>query len=327
MRVVVLGRKQPITSATAQFARRSLLSLGIRALLAASSLNPLSASADPCIGQGVELQVLGSGGPELEDKRASSSYLVWQDGRPRILVDSGGGSALRFGQSGAQVAQLDAFLFTHLHIDHSADFAALIKSSYFEERDRKLPVYGPTGNAEFPSTTEFVAALFDPNHGVYRYLGDFLLGKDGGYVLQAYDVALREHEMRTVFNGEGVTAAAARVIHGGVPALGWRVSVGGKTIVFSGDGNGDNGNLELLAKKADLFVAHNAIPEGETGSARQLHMPPSVIAHIAQVAGVGRVVLSHRMLRTLGRESETLAVIARVYSGRVTFANDLDCFR
>ena len=101
----------------------------------------------------------------------------------------------------------------------------------------------------------------------------------------------------------------------------------GKSIVFSGDGNGDNGNLELLARDADLFVAHNAIPEGETGAARQLHLPPSVIARIAHAAGVKRIVLSHRMLRTLGREAETLAVIARVYSGPVTLADDLDCFR
>src|SRR5260370_42680707 len=98
-----------------------------------------AADAQTCGREGVAVQVLGSGGPELEDKRASSSYLVWQDGRPRILVDSGGGSALRFGQAGAHVAQLDAILFTHLHIDHSADFPALIKSSYFEERRLPLP--------------------------------------------------------------------------------------------------------------------------------------------------------------------------------------------
>ena len=95
--------------------------------------------------KGVELQVLGSGGPGSEDKRASTSYLLWQDGRPRVLIDSGGGSALNFGRSGAHVAQLDAILFTHLHIDHSADFPALINSSYFEERKEPLPVYGPTG--------------------------------------------------------------------------------------------------------------------------------------------------------------------------------------
>jgi ribonuclease BN (tRNA processing enzyme) len=42
-----------------------------------------------------------------------------------VPIDSGGGSALRFGQAGAHVAQLDAVLFTHLHIDHSADLIRL----------------------------------------------------------------------------------------------------------------------------------------------------------------------------------------------------------
>jgi ribonuclease BN (tRNA processing enzyme) len=296
------------------------------ALLCASSLAPVVAAAATCTAQGVQVQVLGSGGPELEDKRASSSYLVWKDGRPRILIDSGGGSALRFGQAGAHVAQLDAVLFTHLHIDHSADFPALIKSSYFEERELPLPVYGPPGNESFPSTTEFVADLFDGKRGAYRYLADFLAGKDGGYSLQAHDVALTAHEIRTVVSAHDLLLDATQVIHGGVPAIAWRISIGGRIIVFSGDTNGDNGNLERLAKGADLFVAHNAVPEGETGAARQLHMPPSVIGRIAKTAGVGRVVLSHRMLRTLGRESETRTVIARVYPGPVAFAEDLDCF-
>jgi len=127
---------------------------------------------------------------------------------------------------------------------------------------------------------------------------------------------LRRHRdgIRIILKAEGLEGRA------------WRVKVGGTVIVFSGDTNGDNGNLERLAKGADLFVAHNAVPEGESGAARQLHMPPSVIARIAKTAGVGRVVLSHRMLRTLGRESETRSVIARVYPGPVMFAEDLDCF-
>jgi ribonuclease BN (tRNA processing enzyme) len=47
--------------------------------------------------------------------------------------------------------------FTHFHVDQSADFPALIFSSWFEERDRPLPVYGPAGNSEFPSTVDFRA--------------------------------------------------------------------------------------------------------------------------------------------------------------------------
>jgi hypothetical protein len=36
--------------------------------------------------------------------------------------------------------------------------------------------------------------------------------------------------------------------------------------------------------------------------------------------------ISHRMLRTLGREEETRAQIAKAYAGPLRFANDLDCF-
>jgi ribonuclease BN (tRNA processing enzyme) len=285
-----------------------------------------AAPGKSCTHHGVELQVLGSGGPELEDQRASSSYLIWQDGRPRVLVDSGGGSALQFGRAGAHVAQLDAILFTHLHVDHSADFAALIKSSYFEDRKQPLPVYGPPGNEAFPALTEFVADLFDPKRGAYRYLGGYLRGEEGGYALQPHDVSLAPHEVRTVFQSNGITVAATPVVHGGVPAIAWRINLGGKSIVFSGDTNGTNGNLEKLAENADILAAHNAIPEDDTGSIRQLHMPPSVIGHIAAVAKVKSLVLSHRMLRSLGHESDTKAVIAKAYHGPVAFADDLECF-
>jgi ribonuclease BN (tRNA processing enzyme) len=75
-----------------------------------------------------------------------------------------------------------------------------------------------------------------------------------------------------------------------------------------------------------LFIAHNAVPEGATGVERRLHMPPSVIGEIADNAHVKSLVLSHRMLRTLGKEAETEAEIRKHYSGPITFANDLDCF-
>lgn len=283
--------------------------------------------AGPCSGTGLELQVLGSGGPELPDQRASSSYLVWLDGKPRVLVDSGGGSALRFGQAGAHVAQLDAVVFTHLHVDHTADFPALIKSSYFEERERPLPVYGPAGNAFFPSTHEFVADLFDRRRGAYRYLAAFLAGQEGGYVLQVHDVPLHGHAIRAFGVSPGLMLVAAPVTHGDVPALAWRVNLADKSIVFSGDTNGNDGNLERLAAGADLFVAHNAVPEGQQGAPRRLHMPPSVIGRIARIAGVHAVILSHRMLRTLGAQAQTRRAIAATYTGPVTFANDLDCFR
>ena len=294
-------------------------------LLITSVCSPLVGAAS-CTGKGVELQVLGSGGPEMQDKRASSSYVVWQDGKARVLIDSGGGSALRFGEAGARMADLNLVLFTHFHADHSADFPALVKSSYFEDRQRNLPVYGPAGNRLFPSATAFLSDLFSVKHGAFRYLNEYITPGAGSYLLQAHSVKPKAHMVSRVFSDAGITAEATTVIHGPVPALAWLIQIGGFRIAFSGDTNGANGNLEKLAAGADLFVAHNAIPEGATGAARSLHMPPSVIGRIAATAKVKRVVLSHRMLRTLGKETETLATILRHYSGPTEFADDLDCY-
>ena len=40
--------------------------------------------------EGVAVQVLGSGGREIGDKRASSAYLVWENGLARALIDEAG---------------------------------------------------------------------------------------------------------------------------------------------------------------------------------------------------------------------------------------------
>jgi ribonuclease BN (tRNA processing enzyme) len=298
---------------------------------------PFITVAATCERQGVQVQVLGSGGPELQTGRASSGYLIWIEGKPRVLVDLGGGAALRFGESGATTSDLDVILLTHLHADHTADLPALIKSSRFEKRTAPLPIYGPVGNKFMPSTVAFVRALFDNTRGAYRYLGGALspLSKDT-YKLQPHNVRQKRSALGTqlrettdiipVFSNARLSIRAIPVEHGQIPALAWRINVEGKSVVFSGDMNGDSGNLEHLAQGADLLIAHHAVPEGAAGVARRLHMPPSVIGRIAEKAAVKQLVLSHRMLRTLGKEEATIEIIREHYAGPLTLANDLDCF-
>lgn len=176
-----------------------------------------------------------------------------------------------------------------------------------------------------PATTEFVSDFFGDKHGAYRYLSELLTpGEQGSYIMQPHNVAGSTPER--VFRSGDLTATAVRVVHGGVPALAWRIELAGKVIAFSGDTNGEGEGLVRLAANADLFVAHNAVPEGVTGIERRLHMPPSVIGRIAAEAKVKRLVLSHRMLRTLGKEEQTQSAIKKRYSGPLVFANDLDCF-
>jgi len=289
------------------------------------SLNSLAFAADRCPDTGVWLQVLGSGGPEIDDGRASSGYLIWKNGKALILVDMGGGSLLRFEQSGAQLNDLDVILLSHLHVDHSADLPYLLKASYFTGRHRDLSIYGPTGNNLMPAMTGFVQNLFGPR-GAYRYLSGYLDGQDL-FKLVPVDIAAKGKAYQSVLHTQDYRLSTVPVHHGPVPALAWRVEIAGYTIVFSGDMNNDNNTLTQLAKNADLLVAHHAIPEHAGRVARNLHMPPSVIGKIAHQASVKGLILSHRMKRTLGREVETKKIIAKNYHGRIFFADDLQCFK
>lgn len=269
------------------------------------------------------VQVLGSGGPEFDAHRASTGYVVWRQGKAWALVDAGSGTRLRFAQSGAQFEDLQHVLFTHLHVDHSVDFAGFVKSSYFTQRTTPLLVWGPTGNSQLPSMTQFVQALLARPAGAYPYLSGFL-SVNGQYRIEAHDVDAQDHRVREVFKADGVTLSTVAVEHGVLPALAWRIDVAGASLTFSGDTSGRRGWLAVLAKDTDLLVAHHAITWRHQG-VYGLHMPPEVIGQVAQAAQAKRVLLSHRMLRTLGDEERTLADIRTHYAGSVKFADDLQC--
>src|SRR5512134_277963 len=101
------------------------MAVSLFALLAFTS----NAAAQTCSGNPVAIQILGSGGPGINPERASSGYLLWVGSQAKMLVDLGGGGFLRFGQSRAKLADLAMVGLTHLHPDHTSDFAALMWGS------------------------------------------------------------------------------------------------------------------------------------------------------------------------------------------------------
>jgi len=273
----------------------------------------------------VTLQVLGSGGPESGDKRASSGYLIWIDGKSRILIDFGGGASLRFEEVGARIEDLDVILLTHLHVDHTADLPALLKSSFFTSASGDLHIFGPYKNDLMPSTTNFVHRLFDDNDGAWQYLGDHLDGS-ARLQLKAHDLhkSLKE---KVIYKQGDLSIKAVSVHHGPIPAIAYRVNIGDKSVTFSGDMNGDYHTLEKLGYKTNILVMHNAVPKKAKGVAAKLHMTPLIIGEIAQKAKAGSVVISHRMIRTLGKEKETNCEIRRNYEGEIDYANDKDKYK
>ena len=279
------------------------------------------------VAEGVTLQILGSGGPIADDGRASAGYLVWVDGESRVMIDTGGGTFLRFGEAGAKFASLDFIGLSHFHTDHSADLPALLKSGYFSGRQRSLIVAGPDSSAPFPGLNTYLDSMLKKPNGAYAYLSGYLDGTGGLPKIEPYEVAKDNSAAVTVFGEEdgAMQISALHVPHGIVPALAFRVRIGAASIVFASDQNGDDPAFVDFARNATILVMHMPVPEGVSGAGRQLHAPPSVIGNIAQQASVGTLVLSHFMARSLINLDNHVEIVKAVYDGRVIVANDLDC--
>jgi ribonuclease BN (tRNA processing enzyme) len=296
---------------------------------------PLPRAEQPaaCPATGAALQVLGSGGPLAEwagsEGRAGTSYLLWIDGEPRLLIDAGAGSFLRFAEAGGKLASLDGILLTHLHADHAGDLAGVLNSGGFETRTEPLPVIGPDSAERFPGTSEFLIRLLGKEAGAFAYNGGFIDGSENKFRLEPRDITTgaggADPAGLDVSNDYSVIAHP--VHHGPAPALGFAIEWQGKTVVITGDQSALSERFlaDLTGSKPVILFAHHVINGGE-GQPRGLHRTPAQIGELAGALAPARLVLTHNMQRSLGPLAESLTAIRQGYPGPVTVAADLDCF-
>jgi ribonuclease BN (tRNA processing enzyme) len=292
---------------------------GLLVLLSITS----QASAQSCAGNPVAVQILGSGGPQVNPVRASASYLLWVGGEAKLLVDAGGGAFLRFGQAQARFGDLSMVAISHLHPDHVSDLPALLWVNSNNRKD-PLPIVGPSGNDLAPHFDAFLNRLFDAKSGAFEVLGG-TLGAPGraGAKLEVSVVDTTKAEPSTVFDRQEMKVTARGIPHGiapqNIPALAYRVETGGVSIVFSTDQNGTDPRFVTFAKDANVLIMHLAIAAGATSP---LHAAPAVVGRIAKEAGVGRLIVSHIGQFNL---DQAIAELRTAYSGPLTVGADLQC--
>ena len=261
----------------------------------------------------VTLQVLGSGGPNDISGRASSGYLVWIDGKSKIMIDAGSGTALRFGEAGARMSDLEFIGISHLHTDHSIDLFSLIKRGYFSERDKPLTIAGPSGNADYVAFSAFVENFLKS----YSYLNHYDLE------IKTIDASLPGKGLLVWSEGE-IKVYSFAVEHANAPTLAYRVVTPKGDIVFTSDNNASATGMDAFIKDANILVMHFPINEQDEESGQPFwHANPSKIGQVALKAQPKLLVLSHFMDLSLDNKSDSLNKVQASYEGPIIFANDL----
>ncbi len=307
--------------------------LATMVILSVGSVTP--AIAQTCGPHRVALQILGSGGP-FPSSSASTGYVVWLDGRSVVLVDTGGGVFLRFGEAGARIDQLELIAISHLHPDHVSDLPALLWLTGF--RDSPLRIVGPSGNDQFPEFTAFLRHLLGERDSAFPILSRRNnTNQGGGAKLKPTTVDVGNPEPTAILTGDQLEVTALGVPHT-APALAYRISTSESSIVFGSDQNGSNPGFIEFARGADVLVMHFPISNNATGGITENHATPAVVGDVAARAQVGHLVLSHLGYPRAGAPNAavfsasnptvlaaSVEEVKRHYEGPVTIAEDLQC--
>ena len=286
-----------------------------------------------CAAEPFALQVLGSGGPYPAGDRASSGYLVWRSGRAVALIDVGGGTFLRFGETGARLADLALLAISHLHPDHSSDLPAVL---WLSDRVRRQPLKlaGPSGAEPFPSIERFVTRLFDSSSGAFPILSGSVRQTGTGVPLDIITIDAAASAPTLVLADGDLEVTAIGVPHGSVPSVAYRLRVGERSIVFGSDQTGEDPRFTDFASGTDVLVMHLSLSQQAPDAVARLHARPGAVGQAATNAKARRLVLSH-LIRAVPPVSvewyslfdigQAVADVKKNYSGPIDVARDLQC--
>jgi len=217
----------------------------------------------------VKLTVLGSCGAWPAAGSACSGFLVEHDGF-RLLLDAGYATFPKL-LAYAEPQDIDAVLITHGHPDHCADLNPLLRARRLADRPAlKLPVHA------LPHALDAVLALDRP-----------------GMLEDAYQLHEIEPSDRAAFEA-GPFRVQTRLLPHWEPNVGFRLTAGERTLVYTGDTGPDRAVVEL-AEAADLLIAEATYPEPQdvpTDSAAFLTSAHQAAVQASQAA-VGELLLTH----------------------------------
>jgi ribonuclease BN (tRNA processing enzyme) len=241
----------------------------------------------------MELQFLGSGDAFGSGGRFNTCFCV-RDSLGLFLIDCGASSMIAIRKFGVDPNTIRAVLITHLHADHFGGLPFLILDAQLvSRRSAPLTIAGPPGLRDrlalamensFPGSTQ---------------------------VERRFVTNIVEMEPRVVNDVEGIEVIPYEVKHAcGAPPFALRVTVGRRTLCYSGDTEWADG-LRDAAQGADLLIAEAYF----FNKPIKFHLDYATLACHLPELGARRVILTHMSADMLARSAEIRCEVA--YDGMI----------
>jgi ribonuclease Z len=238
--------------------------------------------------------LLGTGAALSDPDRNHTAILITVRGR-HYLIDCGHGATHQMMRAGIDPIDIDTVFFTHLHMDHIADFPFLMLSSWIFGKQTPTTVFGPAG------TVDFVSHLFE--NGAFakdiEARAQYPQRQKNLHVLRPQ---VSEYEPGVIFEDDLVKVTACHVEHiprEVTPCFALRFdSVDGKSVVFSGD-TAPCDRLIKLAQDCDLLIHECTFPQkaidfrSKAGIGTWAHTSPFDLGQIAVAAHVKSLIATH----------------------------------
>lgn len=213
----------------------------------------------------MKLVCIGSAGGYPMGNNGTTSYLVSSsEGDYHLLLDAGSGSALAL-EDMFPVNEIDAVWLSHDHPDHSADLG-IFQHLFF----LKQPA---------PKEGKLIPIYLNEHSVLWSLMVDFPMTRPVAYQIDQV-LELGPFEAKMIQTTHPIECAAIRLVE----------KTTGKTLVYTAD-SGWQDNLIEFAQGANVLIADTNFPNerGRNG----VHMTAEEVAHLANQAKVGQLLVSH----------------------------------
>ena len=235
----------------------------------------------------MEIVFLGTGDAFASGGRNPLAILLRSKGTG-VLLDCGPSTLVALKQAGLAPDAVDVVLLSHHHGDHFAGVPFLVLHERYEsERSKPLSVFGPRGT---DAVVTAVTELFFPGLGPLPF------------PLELHDL---EPEQATIRGALSFEPFEVDHFSSGV-AFGYRVRLGDKTVVYSGDTAWTEALVGATAD-ADLFICECS--SFERPLAR--HLSHRDLREHGSKLGARRTVLVHAGEDVIEKEHELVFELAR----------------